>query len=407
MFTAGPKDARDSTSRASSSRALSSAKGGTRGSVRRTGSPFIDVDAKDSLDPYTLEVAGGTLCVTFDRGPGMRKLVVVLSVVSAFIVLAPVTALAKPSPSGTSTGSGRVFLPNPVAELGIQTLTDQKDADYPALQDAYHNVRLTNLDGSGYLSGDWANVRSSTGPLAYSADNTFLYDRHDDRFEQVMAYFWITKSQLYIQSLGFGGSRRAINKHPQQARINQLGVDNSFANDKTTELRFGKGGVDDAEDAEVILHEYGHAIHFSQSATFYASDESGSIGEGFADYWAVTVSDLVSPTPDEPCVADWDSVSYTSEEPHCLRRVDLDLHYPADLNGKVHHDGQIWSRALWDIRVALGHVKADTLILQAQFDFPGTDMPDLAARTVAAAQALYGNSAAHVVRDAFEDRGIL
>jgi zinc metalloprotease ZmpB len=336
----------------------------------------------------------------------MRKLIVVLSIVSAFIVLAPVAASAKPSP-GTSTGSGRVFLPNPVAELGIQTLTDQKDADYAALQPAYHVVTLTDLDGSGHLSGNWVVVRSSTGPLAFSADDHFLYDRHDDRFEQVMAYYWITKAQLYIQSLGFGGALRAINKHPQQVRINQLGVDNSFANDKTTELRFGKGGVDDAEDAEVILHEYGHAIHFSQSATFYASDEAGSIGEGFADYWAVTVSDVVSPTADEPCVADWDSVSYTSEEPHCLRRVDLDLHYPDDLNGKVHHDGQIWSRALWDIRGALGHVKADTLILQAQFDFPGTDMPDLAARTVAAAQSLYGTPTANVVRNAFEDRGIL
>jgi len=30
------------------------------------------------------------------------------------------------------------------------------------------------------------------------------------------------------------------------------------------ELRFGKGGVDDAEDAEVILHAYGHAIQDSQ-----------------------------------------------------------------------------------------------------------------------------------------------
>jgi zinc metalloprotease ZmpB len=337
----------------------------------------------------------------------MRKLVVALSVVSAFVVLAPGTALAKPSPSDLSTGAGRVFLPNPVAELGIQTLTDQKDADYAALQPAYHVVTLTDLDGSGYLSGKWAVVRGSTGPLAYSADNTFLFDRHDDEFEQVMAYYWVTQAQRYIQSLGFGDGRRAINKHPQSIRINQLGIDNSFANDKTAELRFGKGGVDDAEDAEVILHEYGHAIHFSQSETFYTSDEAGAIGEGFADYWAVTVSDVISPTPDEPCVADWDSVSYTSEEPHCLRRVDLDLHYPEDLNERVHHDGQIWSRALWDIRVALGHVKADTLILQAQFDFPGTDMPDLAARTVAAAHVLYGNPTANVVRDAFEDRGIL
>jgi Zn-dependent metalloprotease len=90
-----------------------------------------------------------------------------------------------------------------------------------------------------------------------------------------------------------------------------------------------------------------------------------------------------------------------------LRRVDRDLHYPADLNGEVHHDGMIWSRALWDIRQALGHVKADTIILQGSFDFPGTTMPDLANRTVAAARQLYGAAAANVVRQSFQDRGIL
>ena len=42
----------------------------------------------------------------------------------------------------------------------------------------------------------------------------------------------------------------------------------------------------------------------------------------------------------------------------------------------MHHDGQIWSRALWDIRQALGNVKADTVILQGSFDFPGTTMTD-------------------------------
>jgi zinc metalloprotease ZmpB len=178
------------------------------------------------------------------------------------------------------------------------------------------------------------------------------------------------------------------------------------------ELRFGKGGVDDAEDAEVVLHEYGHALHFSQNFVF-GSEQAGAISEGFADYWAVTVSDVVSralgvPAREPlPCVADWDSVSYTSTVPHCLRRVDLDLHYPADLSGEVHHDGQIWLRALWDIRQALGNVQADTIILQGSFDFPGTTMPDLANRTVAAARQLYGAAAARVVAQAFADRGIL
>ncbi|HET9222722.1 MAG TPA: M36 family metallopeptidase [Roseiflexaceae bacterium] len=326
----------------------------------------------------------------------------------ALVLLAisvPAAAASKPG-GGASTGTGRVFLPNPVATLENQGLTDQKDADYAALQPAYRTVTLTNLDGSGYLRGDWAYIRSETGDPAYSMDGAYLYGRHDDRFEQVMAYYWITESQKYIQSLGFGSTRRPVNMRPQAVRINQWGVDNSFATDKQDELRFGKGGVDDAEDAEVILHEYGHAIHFAQNFVF-GSEEAGAISEGFGDYWAVTVSAYIAPTPDLACVADWDSVSYTARIPHCLRRVDGSLRYPADLNGEVHHDGQIWSRALWDIRNQLGAVKADTLILEGQFDFPGTTMPDLARATVAAAQRLYGKNTAKVVEAAFHDRGIL
>ncbi|HET7143486.1 MAG TPA: M36 family metallopeptidase [Anaerolineales bacterium] len=330
----------------------------------------------------------------------------------AFVLLAMFTSgvLAGKGGPGTSTGIGQVFLPNPVAFLGDQSLTDQKDADYPALQPAYQTVTLTNLDGSGYLNGDWANIINETGNPAFSSTNTFIYTRNNDGFEQVMAYYWVTEAQKYIQSLGFGSTYAPINKESQDIRINQWGVDNSYSWDKHDVLRFGKGGVDDAEDAEVILHEYGHAIQDSQMTPFGfgTSVEAGSIGEGFGDYFAVTVSDVIAPTADPACVADWDSISYTSTTPHCLRRVDTNLHYPGDLNGRVHHDGQIWSRALWDIRNALGNVKADTIILQAQFSFaPDTSMPAAAQATVDAAEALYNHSTANAVRQVFIDRGIL
>ncbi len=86
-------------------------------------------------------------------------------------VLAPVSAAS--ARNAGSTGKGRVFLPNPVAALQNQSLTDQKDADYAALQPAYQTVTLTNLDGSGYLRGNWANIVSETGDPAYSATNAF------------------------------------------------------------------------------------------------------------------------------------------------------------------------------------------------------------------------------------------
>ena len=202
----------------------------------------------------------------------MRIIVsLVLAATAVAVVLAGSASATKPGP-GTSTGVGSVFVPNPVQSLADESLTDQKDADAAVPSAAYHQVTLTNLDGSGSLHGDYATVYSETGNPAYSRSNSFLYTRHQDEFEQVMAYYWITEAQKYIHRLGFGVTRRAIDNQPQKVRINQLGYDNSFETDHPIlELRFGKGGVDDAEDAEVILHEYGHALHSSQNFSLRAS----------------------------------------------------------------------------------------------------------------------------------------
>jgi hypothetical protein len=334
-------------------------------------------------------------------------ILVAAAAISAVLVAG---ALAAKPPNGSTTGIGTVFLPNPVATLQDQSLTDQKDADYAALAPAYRDVTLTNLDGSGRLCGDWACVISETGDPAYSSTSTFRYRRDDDRFEQVMAYYWVTQAQLYLQSLGFGRDLRPVNAEQQDIRINTWGQDNSYSWDKHDVLRFGKGGVDDAEDAEVILHEYGHAVQDSQQTPFgYGlTPESGAIGEGFGDYFAGTVSAHVSPTPDPACIADWDSVSYTAVTPHCLRRLDAGLHYPENVDlTRIHSTGRIWSQALWEIRTALGPTKADRIIFEAGFQYGASPtMPSAAATTIAVAQSMYGTATAKVVKQKFADRGL-
>src|SRR6185437_923281 len=100
--------------------------------------------------------------------------------VLALVLVASIPA-AKPGP-GTSTGTGRVFVPNPVQSLGDESLTDQKDSDSAVPANAYYAVTLTNLDGSGFLRGDWANIVSETGNRAYSPTNTFNYTRSQDEY---------------------------------------------------------------------------------------------------------------------------------------------------------------------------------------------------------------------------------
>jgi hypothetical protein len=104
-------------------------------------------------------------------------------------------------------------------------------------------------------------------------------------------------------------------------------------------------------------------------------------------------------------VADWDSVSYTAPV-HCLRRLDASKHYPEDLRGEVHADGEIWSRALWDIRGALGATTADKIVVLAQFGFASdTTMRAAAAQTIRTAAA-FGTTAQKAVRAAFAARGL-
>ena len=107
---------------------------------------------------------------------------------------------------------------------------------------------------------------------------------------------------------------------------------------------------------------------------------------------------------------DWDSTSYTNA-PHCIRRFDRNLTL-ADRRNQVHYDGQIWSQALWEIRLA--YVEAgkpttawDTTLINSQFSYaPGTSFQDAAQVTYAEANRRDGAKYAKIVKDAFARRGI-
>ena len=303
-------------------------------------------------------------------------------------------------------GSGQVFNPNPVAILQNESLTDGSNRNTAALAAAYSTVTLTQLtSGVTTLTGTYASNASRSAVT--SSTRAYTYNRSQAGFEQVMAYYHITTAQEYIQSLGFTD----VNNSAQTYLTTGLTADNSYYDPAADTLTFGTGGVDDAEDAEVIWHEYGHAIQDAQVPGFGSSNQSGAIGEGFGDYWAYTMSSAVSAnTAITPlaCIADWDAVSYTTGTPHCLRRVDGTKVYPADADNEVHDDGEMWSRALYDIHNALGRTTANTLILEAQFGFaPDTTFAAAANQTVATAQSLYGTSAANACRAAFQARGFI
>lgn len=365
---------------------------------RTTGPKGVDA-APATADRATLSVLGGAApalvwSVVAESGRGITRTLVDAS--SGRVLQTRVL-------SKNVDGKGQVFEPNPVVTLRDENLKDLHDQNQAALDPAYRAVTLRRLWGNGFLQGRYAKVIQARGGVATSRTNTFVYSRSDHRFEQVNAYYGVDGSQAYLQQLGFTDA----NNQPQRIKTNTLMYDNSFYDPEYDVLAFGMGGVDDAEDLEVVWHEYGHALQDAIVPNFGTTSESGAIGEGFGDYWAVTMSIPTSGGFDLPCVADWDSVSYTSSAPHCLRRVDGEK-TTDDIDGEVHDDGEIWSRALWDIMGALGRTKADTIVVESTYRFtPDTTFAAAARQTVATARDLYGASAASAVKAAFVARKIL
>ena len=299
-------------------------------------------------------------------------------------------------------GTGQVFMDNAVVATRDNTLVDSNDAASAVPFSAYSLVTLPGLLGNGNLDGEFASS-SKTKKRAFNAVNSFIFDRSSDAFSETMGYYYIDYAERYIQTLGFTN----VNNRQQVFAVNRLKYDNSFYSPNNQEISYGTGGVDDAEDAEVILHEYGHSIQDNQVPGFGSSHEAGSMGEGFGDYWAASVSAQFSGGFQDVCLAEWDATSYSPSNPPCLRRLDGTKHYPEDVDGEVHDDGEIWSAALWQIRSAIGATNADSLVIASHFLLsPDASFNQGANALITAAKALgYSNRQLNQIRGILTNRG--
>ncbi|MFC0187084.1 M36 family metallopeptidase [Fictibacillus aquaticus] len=300
-------------------------------------------------------------------------------------------------------GTGQVFMPNPIESQGSVTgLADNNDADSAALNAQLKTVTLQGLSGNGKLTGQYVNIYSKS--KTSSANHVFNYTRSDNRFEDVMVYYHLDTLQRYIQSIGFNN----INNRSITANVNTYKKDNSFYSPSTKELTFGTGGVDDAEDAGIIAHEYGHSIQDNQVPGFGNSAEGGAMGEGFGDFLGATYEDAAAPNSfGSACVGEWDAISYSSSNPPCLRRLDKNKVYPRDVVNQVHADGEIWSQGLYDLAGALGRDTATKLVLQSHWSLtPNATFNDGARAIKQADQLLNGGRNAAKIDSIFAARGL-
>ncbi|MGE5405171.1 MAG: M36 family metallopeptidase [Candidatus Saccharibacteria bacterium] len=306
-----------------------------------------------------------------------------------------------------AAAQGRVFMPNPVVTLNNDYLRDQNDSAVAVPESAYYTVELKGLNGSGYLKGAYVDT-SATKQAVYSKTQQFMFDRHDPGFEETMAYFHIDTYQRYLQSLGFKDNLRV---GPRPINVNAHGTeeDNSWYDPSpgANLLVLGNGGVDDGEDAEVIIHEYGHAIQDSIVPDFGQGDEARAMGEGFSDYLAGSYYGKYKGAARKPKLMQWDAKGIEDGPQDYLRRLDSSKRYPRDMKGEEHADGEIWSACLWQARAVMGQARADTAVIESiHYLNQYSDFRDGADALILASNNLYGSKYDAALYTIFRRRGI-
>lgn len=264
-------------------------------------------------------------------------------------------------------GTGNVFDPDPLTTAHAAyggSYVDGTDANAAVLTAQLKSVTLLDITQSAgvfSLVGPYAAVADFEAPnkgLFTQATSTFAFDRAADNFEAVNTYYLIDQSMRYLNTtLGLTIMPYQYTGGVKFDPSGLNGADNSHYLGATGQLAFGEGGVDDAEDADVVIHELGHGIH--DWVTFGGLSQVDGLSEGTGDYWAASYSRFKGGWTAADAAYNW-TFNWDGHNPFWGGRViNYAAIYPGGLVNAIHTDGQIWATAMMKIWDDIGRQKAD------------------------------------------------
>lgn len=257
---------------------------------------------------------------------------------------------------------GKVFNINPINSSGQPyggSFVDNNDQTNGALdsQLVWRELPVIYHNDTFLFESEFMYFKDISAPLDtffYVFSDSLAYTRDIGAFEFVNAYYHINTVGKYVNKLGYDELTEplAVDVHAFD------GWDNSAYTPGAHTLQFGDGGIDDAEDGEVIIHEFAHSLSELASPNNTVGSQREAMEEGSCDYFAKAYSRSINDnTPNK--VFTWDGNEFWNGFKINTKRI-----YPQDLKTSKDGDRDMWSSALMCAHDKIGRVATDSLLLE-------------------------------------------
>ncbi|MBM4318845.1 MAG: hypothetical protein FJ125_02550, partial [Deltaproteobacteria bacterium] len=243
-------------------------------------------------------------------------------------------------PASHSLRQGQVYETNP--EVSDLILVDLPDLDEEATT----------------LSGRWAVVHSARmsrnrlqpeQQAVSDGNGNFIFQPSrragsSDPFAEVQGYWHVNVAHQLFSELGL--DQDVLQRMP--VYVNVQGFPNAFYNSGDGSILFGDDGRDFVYDADVLYHEYTHAVVDVTAELEAGFDVLGfnhvplALNEGFADSFSTVLSG-------DPVLGE-----YVGWDNGAIRRMEGDATCPGDFVGESHEDGLLWAQTSWELRGIVG-----------------------------------------------------
>lgn len=314
-----------------------------------------------------------------------------------------------------TTATGKVFQPDPLSSQSViygqdGTYQHFNDSDYALLNDQRKQVTFPVVyeNDSFRLVNNYVKIVDRETPSirpAVSKTPSFEFLRSKPGFKDVMVLYHVTSTQQYFQYLKFN----ELNNYQIKADAHSSTSDQSFfAFGADSSLNFGTGGVPDAEDADVIVHEYTHALSWFINPSPNMSIERRAIEEGICDVIAAVQSkkytdfnwrrlfNFDGPNPVASGVSGfWNGRNGNSPKKY------------ADRSNNSYRDCEIWTSTILDICNEIGNDSAVILMLESIYAMSeNTTMPQAAVLYMQADSILFDKYFSWKIGRLFNERGL-